>query len=97
MEQTRSPGTGPAGQAHQDKPVLILNGFADHEIMQIMRAVKTLCRPGAQGEAPLLAHAPQDLIFAKTTPNSLGMVLGDLIGDMAADHAWLQANPPKRD
>jgi hypothetical protein len=35
-----------------------------------------------------------DLIFAKSTENSLEMKLADLIEDMSEDHAYLRNNPP---
>ncbi len=36
-----------------------------------------------------------DLIFAKTTENSLHMKLADLIEDMSEDHEYLKNNPPQ--
>ncbi len=36
----------------------------------------------------------KDLIFAKTTPNSIEMKLKDLIEDMSEDHEYLKKNPP---
>jgi hypothetical protein len=36
-----------------------------------------------------------DLIFAKTTDNSLEMKLADLIEDMSEDHEYLKNNPPE--
>ncbi len=62
--------------------VIILNGFSNNEITRIMRVVK------AEFESP------GDLIFAKTTPNSLQMKLEELIEDMSGDHEYLKANPP---
>lgn len=35
-----------------------------------------------------------DLIFAKTTENSVQMKLADLIEDMSEDHDYLKKNPP---
>ena len=63
--------------------VVILNGFSNEEISSIMKAVKGLYTP------------PADLIFAKTTPSSLKMVLKDLIRDMSEDHEYLKQNPPQ--
>ncbi len=40
--------------------------------------------------------APGDLIFARTTENSLQMKLADLIVDMSEDHEYLKNNPPQR-
>ena len=37
-----------------------------------------------------------DLIFARTTTNSLQMKLADLIADMSEDHEYLKDNPPPR-
>ena len=37
---------------------------------------------------------PKDLIFAKSTANSLQMPLGELIQDMSEDHEYLKNNPP---
>ncbi|MFP4509358.1 MAG: DUF3783 domain-containing protein [Spirochaetaceae bacterium] len=62
--------------------VVIMNGFTYEEITKIMRAVK------------LLFDTPKDLIFAKTTEQSLEMKLSDLIIDMSEDHEFLKANPP---
>ncbi len=62
--------------------VVIMNGFNDSEINTIMNAVKKLF-PGKGS-----------VIFAKTTPNSLEMKLGELIIDMSQDHEYLQKNPP---
>jgi hypothetical protein len=36
-----------------------------------------------------------DLIFARTTENSLQMKLADLIEDMSGDHEYLRNNPPQ--
>ena len=36
----------------------------------------------------------KDLIFAKTTENSVEMKLRDLIEDMSEDHEYLKQNPP---
>ena len=66
-----------------DNKVLILNGFSNEEIAAIMKAVKGLYPPKS------------DLIFAKTTPNSLNMVLKELIVDMSQDHEYLKKNPPQ--
>lgn len=66
-----------------DNKVIILNGFTVEQISAIMRAVK-----------PLFEN-PRDLIFAKTTDNSLQMKLADLIVDMSQDHEYLKNNPPQ--
>ena len=39
--------------------------------------------------------ATGDLIFAKTTENSVNMTLTDLIVDMSEDHEYLKNNPPQ--
>ncbi len=67
-----------------DNKVIIMNGFTYEEIDKIMRAVK-----------PLFDN-PRDLIFAKTTENSVEMVLKDLIVDMSGDHEYLKNNPPHK-
>jgi hypothetical protein len=47
------------------------------------------------GEVPGIQSTPTgDLIFAKTTPNSIQMRLQDLIVDMSQDHEYLKKNPP---
>lgn len=66
------------------KKLVLLNGFSNDEIGRIMFAVKSLYNP------------PEDLIFAKTTQNSIQMVLKDLIVDISSDHEYLKKNPPKR-
>ncbi len=67
-----------------DNKVIIMNGFTYEEITKIMRSVKGLF------------DNPKDLIFAKTTDQSLEMKLADLIVDMSEDHEYLKANPPQR-
>ncbi len=78
-----------------DNRVVILNGFTDPEISEIMRSVKNLCRsaeyPGGQG----IDAERRDLIFAKATPTSLQSSLGSLIVDMSGDHEYLKNHPPK--
>lgn len=66
------------------KKLILLNGFSNDEISKIMHGVKGLYNP------------PEDLIFAKTTKNSLQMVVKDLIVDISSDHEYLKKNPPKR-
>jgi hypothetical protein len=65
-----------------ENKVVIMNGFTYEEITKIMSAVKSLF------------ETPKDLIFAKTTEQSLEMKLSDLIIDMSEDHEYLKANPP---
>ncbi|MFP4010631.1 MAG: DUF3783 domain-containing protein [Spirochaetaceae bacterium] len=67
-----------------DNKVIIMNGFSQEEIVSIMRAVRRLF------------DNPRDLIFAKTTPKSINMVLKDLIVDMSGDHEYLKNNPPEQ-
>ncbi len=50
----------------------------------------------AKQNEPAYAVATGDLIFAKTTPNSLQTKLADLIEDMSEDHEYLRNNPPPR-
>ncbi len=66
-----------------DNKVIIMNGFTFEEIDKIMRAVKRLF------------DNPRDLIFAKTTAQSVEMKLKDLIVDMSEDHEYLKKNPPR--
>ncbi|MFO8064217.1 MAG: DUF3783 domain-containing protein, partial [Spirochaetia bacterium] len=61
-----------------DNKVIIMNGFSQEELVSIMRAVRRLF------------DNPRDLIFAKTTPKSVNMVLKDLIVDMSEDHEYLK-------
>jgi len=60
-----------------------MNGFDYREIDLIMRAVKR--ELGKETE----------IIFAKTTENSLKMKVGALIEDLTEDHEYLKANPPE--
>jgi hypothetical protein len=66
-----------------DNKVIIMNGFTYEEINKIMNAVKKLF------------DTPKDLIFAKTTEQSVEMKLKDLIVDMSEDHEYLKKNPPQ--
>ena len=86
--------------------VIILNGYSDEEIGGIMRVVKAIYSDGTPEQAlESIAAARQipqtrevqsaDLIFAKTTSNSLQMKLADLIVDMSEDHEYLRKNPPQ--
>ncbi len=59
-----------------------MHGFEYTEIDLIMRAVKKTL------------ESPRDVIFAKSTENSLTMKLSDLIEDLSQDHAYLKENPP---
>ena len=70
--------------AELENKVIIMNGFTQQEIVAIMRAVRRLF------------ENPGDLIFAKTTPKSVNMVLKDLIVDMSEDHEYLKNNPPEQ-
>ncbi len=65
-----------------EQRVIIMHGFPYEEIDRVMRAVK--------GEFP----PPRDIIFAKTTENSLTMKVADLIEDLTEDHTYLKENPP---
>ena len=90
MATNDQPGLGALGNR-----VLILNGFSDREIMEIMRQVKAMCRDGGNGEA-LIDAERRDLIFAKATPHSLESKLGDLILELSGDHEYLRKNPPRQ-
>ena len=63
--------------------VIVLHAFDNREISLIMRAVK-----GALGG--------RDIIFAKSTPTSLKMRLGDVVDDVSEDHEYIKKNPPQR-
>lgn len=65
-----------------DYRVMIMHGFENADIDRVMRSVRE-----ALGR-------PKDLIFAKSTANSLQMPLGELIQDMSEDHEYLKNNPP---
>lgn len=60
-----------------------MNGFDYAEIDLIMRAVKR--ELGKETE----------IIFAKTTENSIRMKVGELIEDLTEDHEYLKNNPPE--
>lgn len=66
-----------------ENKVIIMNGFSNEEINAVMKAVRSAFPPRT------------DLIFAKTTPSSLNMVLKELIVDMSEDHDYLKKNPPQ--
>lgn len=68
-------------QALRNK-VIVMNGFSQQEILQIMRTVKALF------------DEPRDLIFATTTKTNLDFKLRDLIQDLSEDHEYLRNNPP---
>lgn len=59
-----------------------MHGFDYAEIDLIMRAVKKE------------VENPRDVIFAKSTENSLKMKLAALIEDLTEDHEYLKKNPP---
>ena len=109
-----------------DNRVVILNGFADREIMAVMNVVKSIYAPEDMDAFVTFVEAVADhpaatdfsrrllrviaaaklteeaqsvstgeLIFAKSTENSLQMKLADLITDMSEDHEYLKNNPPQ--
>ncbi len=61
--------------------VLIMHGFDNEEVTRIMRGVKSM-------------YEEADVIFAKTTDNSLKMKVEDVIEDLAGDHEYFKSNPP---
>lgn len=65
-----------------DHRVIIMHNFELADIDRIMRAVRREL------------DRPTDLIFAKTTENSLQMKVGALIEDLTEDHEYLKNNPP---
>ncbi|MCG8481307.1 MAG: DUF3783 domain-containing protein [Spirochaetales bacterium] len=66
-----------------DQRVIIMHGLSYAEIDLVMRAVKKEL------------ERPRDIIFAKTTDNSLTMKVGELIEDLSQDHEYLKNNPPE--
>jgi hypothetical protein len=62
------------------------SGGYSAQVLDLLAYARTL--PGMQ------TTSTRDLIFAKTTPNSVQMRLQDLIVDMSQDHEYLQKNPP---
>jgi Txe/YoeB family toxin of Txe-Axe toxin-antitoxin module len=60
-----------------------MHGLSYAEIDLVMRAAKKQL------------DNPKDLIFAKTTDNSLKMKVADLIEDLSEDHNYLKENPPE--
>lgn len=82
--------------ANADYPAFLrfVEAVADHpeatdfskRLLRVVAAAKQL--PAAQ------EVSTGDLIFAKTTENSVQMKLADLIEDMSEDHAYLKNNPP---
>jgi len=65
-----------------EQKVIIMHGFTYEQIDLIMNAVKKQFDSSA------------DLIFAKTTENSVKMRVADLIEDLSGDHEYLKKNPP---
>lgn len=63
--------------------VILMNGFSQPEIIQIMRTIKSMYED------------PQNLIFVTTTKSNLDFKLRDLIHDVSEDHEYLRNNPPK--
>ena len=64
-------------------PAIILHNFSNEELALIVDMVK--------------ANMPhREIIFAKSTPTSLGMKLADLIADITEDHTYLKENPPHK-
>ncbi|TAH56188.1 MAG: DUF3783 domain-containing protein [Sphaerochaeta sp.] len=68
----------------QEQRVMILHGFSREELYMAIRAVKTVL-PDA------------DVAFAKSTGHSLKRTLGELVDEIAEDHAYMKANPPDQE
>ncbi|MGI6433729.1 MAG: DUF3783 domain-containing protein [Sphaerochaetaceae bacterium] len=66
----------------EKQQVIILHGFDKEAVFTLVRAIKRE------------AGAEADIAFAMTTPNSLTMKLGDVVQEVAADHAYMKANRP---
>ena len=60
-----------------------MHGLSYAEIDLVMRAAKKQL------------ENPKDVIFAKTTENSLKMKVEELIEDLSEDHNYLKENPPE--
>ncbi|MFW5826781.1 MAG: DUF3783 domain-containing protein [Alkalispirochaeta sp.] len=67
-----------------EQRAIIMHGLSLAEIDLVMRAAKKEL------------ENPRDVIFAKTTENSLKMKVKDLIEDLAEDHNYLRENPPEQ-
>ncbi|MFA7567294.1 MAG: DUF3783 domain-containing protein [Alkalispirochaeta sp.] len=65
-----------------DNRVIIMHGMDNVEIDLVMRAVRKAL------------DKSRDIIFAKTTKNSLKMTVTELINDLTEDHQYLKENPP---
>ena len=61
-----------------------MHGLSYAEIDLVMRAAKKQL------------ENPKDVIFAKTTDNSLKMKVEELIEDLSEDHNYLKENPPEK-
>lgn len=66
----------------EQQRVIIMHGMSLAEIDLVMRAAKKVL------------ENPRDVIFAKTTENSLKMKVQALIEDLTEDHNYLKENPP---
>lgn len=66
-----------------DHRVIIMHNLTLAEIDLVMRAVRSQL------------DRSKDIVFAKSTENSLQMKLGELIDDMCEDHEYLKQNPPQ--
>lgn len=60
-----------------------MHGLSYAEMDLVMRAAKKQL------------ENPRDVIFAKTTENSVKMTVSELIEDLSEDHAYLRDNPPE--
>ncbi len=69
--------------AGDNQAAIILHNFNNQELAGIVNLVKR-------------EHRGKDIVFAKSTPTSLEMKLGDLIVDICEDHNYLKENPPAR-
>jgi hypothetical protein len=79
-----------------DAFVRFVEGVADHPAStEFSRKVLRVLVAAKQNQA-VRSVGTGDLIFAKTTENSLQTKLADLIEDMSEDHEYLRNNPPPR-
>lgn len=83
-------------ETDMDAFVRFVEAVADHPAAtDFSRKVLRVLVAAKQNE-PVRTVGTGDLIFAKTTANSLQTKLADLIADMSEDHEYLRNNPPER-
>ncbi|MFA5468733.1 MAG: DUF3783 domain-containing protein [Sphaerochaetaceae bacterium] len=66
----------------EETKVVIMHNFTREEIYKVMQAVKMVLKDKG------------NLAFAMTTENSLTMKLGEVVKEVANDHAYMQVKAP---